>query len=78
MDEKSQPFKSTLFRASLSLVLASIAAQMTLIPFLALVYLATVLPEWEVASAFFIGIFSAIFAGYKSFRWFYRYLGSLR
>ena len=77
MSEKNRPFESTVLRASLSLVLASIATNMTLIPVFVILFFEKVLPEWVVGSFSVTWAFLSVFVGFKTFRWFYRYLRGL-
>jgi uncharacterized membrane protein len=77
MNDRTRPFESTVFRASISFVLATVAAKMTFIPFIALVYFEKVIPKWVQVSVLVVGVSLAVFVGFKSFRWLYRYFGSL-
>jgi hypothetical protein len=76
VNEKTRPFVSTLSRVSISFVLATIAAKMTLIPFFAVVCFDKILPDWAQLGVVFVGVSLAVFVGVKSFKWLYTYFGN--
>jgi hypothetical protein len=77
MNDKMRPLESPIGRACLSFFLATVAANMTCIPFIAVVYFEKVFPAWVLFSVLFVGIFLSVLVGFKCFRWFYRYFEKL-
>jgi len=66
-----------LFRTSISLVLAAVAAQITFIPFAFFSYFGKLFPNWLQASSLIVGFSLALLVGYKCFKWIFRYFGGL-
>ena len=75
---KKQPFNHPFVRGAISFTIAVIAAKITFIPFIALVLIEKLLPEWVKLTVLAIGLLLAFFAGIKCFRWSYRFFGDLK
>jgi hypothetical protein len=77
-ESQRQPFKNPFVRGAISFTFAIIAAKITWIPFISLVYFEKSLPEWGKVAVLALGLLMALFAGIKCFRSLYRFLGDMK